>query len=122
AQQHVGFERVDVSARRFLVVRDRDGKAVPNCAVTVRDERQHSVTLTTTSSGRAILFPRAEGLGGGVLEASTTCQNATARARFTLDGDDGAVDLSLAARRSLPAQSTLDLAFVLDTTGSMAEE
>jgi Mg-chelatase subunit ChlD len=121
SQRHLGFERVDVSQRRFLVVRDQDGKAVPNCAVTVRDDSQRSAKLTTTSNGRAILFPHAEGLSGG-LEAIASCHGTIARKRFSLDGDDGAVDLSLSKKRVLPQQPVLDLAFILDTTGSMAEE
>jgi Mg-chelatase subunit ChlD len=122
SQSHLGFERVDVSQRRFLVVRDQDGKAVPNCAVTVRDDGQRSVKLTTTSSGRAILFPRAEGLSGGGLSATASCHGTIAHARVSLDGDDGVVDLSLSKPRALPQRPVLDLAFVLDTTGSMAEE
>jgi hypothetical protein len=56
------FHRIDVSERRFLVVRDIDGRPVPRCPVTVVDRDQHRATLTTAASGRAVLFPRAEGL------------------------------------------------------------
>lgn len=121
-QDGVGFERADVSMRRFLVVRDRDGRAVPNCTVSVRDQAQRAVSLTTTSSGRAILFPRAEGLGGILLEATASCDDGRARTRFTLEGDDGAVEMKLGSARALPSRPVLDLAFVLDTTGSMGEE
>src|SRR6185369_10438486 len=54
--------KVDISGRQFLVVRDADGKAVPRCGVLVTDEAQHGVALTTTAGGRALLFPKAEGL------------------------------------------------------------
>jgi uncharacterized protein YegL len=118
----LGFHRVDVTERRFLVVRDADGKAVPRCPVLVSDADQHAVTLTTTTSGRAILFPHAEGLAGRALTASTTCAGSTARARFSLDGADGVVALELPTRRSLAPSRTIDVAFILDTTGSMSEE
>jgi Mg-chelatase subunit ChlD len=118
------FHRADVSTRRFLVVRDRDGKAVPRCAVSLVDEAQHTVTLTTTASGRAILFPKAEGLGGHQVRASARCAgNTAAEQTFAIDdAPDGVVDLRLDGARSLPAQRTIDVAFVLDTTGSMGEE
>jgi Mg-chelatase subunit ChlD len=122
AESRLGIHGVDVRNRRFLVVRDADGKAVPRCPVTIRDDRQHEVRLTTTASGRAILFPNAEGLTGKDLTAEARCQNGSASARFPLQQSDGIVDLKLAARRALPTSREVDVAFVLDTTGSMSEE
>jgi len=116
------FRAVDVRDRQFIVVRDVNGKAVPNCQVTVSDSDQHQITLTTTASGRALLFPHAEGLSGKSFTAQTRCQNSTATARVSLDQSDGIVDLKLSAARALPATIDVDLAFVLDTTGSMSEE
>ncbi len=116
------FHRADVGERQFLVVRDADGKAMPRCSVTVSDEQGRKTTLTTTASGRAILFPRAEGLAGRDLTASTSCQNGTATTRFSLLQSDGVVDLKLSSKRALPAVRAVDLAFILDTTGSMSEE
>ena len=68
-----GAEFADVSKRRFVVVRDNQGKAVPNCQVTVSDTSQNSVRITTMSSGRALLFPNAEGLHGSRLQATSNC-------------------------------------------------
>jgi uncharacterized protein YegL len=116
------FHRVDISERRFLVVRDAQGKAVPRCAVTVLDGQQRSTTLTTNASGRAILFPHGEGLTGRELTASATCEGSTARARFSLGGDESVVDLKLGTTRNLPPRRMIDVAFILDTTGSMSEE
>jgi Mg-chelatase subunit ChlD len=125
-QSYIGSQRgmqdVDVRFRRFLVVRDAAGKAVPGCRITVTDGAQHATKLTTTSSGRAILFPVAEGLAGAELQAVTRCQGSEARARFAFEQNDGVVDLKLAAARSLPQRPTIDIAFVLDSTGSMSEE
>jgi Mg-chelatase subunit ChlD len=116
------FHRVDVSERRFLVVRDAQGKAVPRCPVTVSDAQQHQVTLTTTASGHAILFPHAEGLAGRDLRATARCGGAVVSAAVPLGGPDGVVALDLATARTLPATRTIDVAFILDTTGSMGEE
>jgi Mg-chelatase subunit ChlD len=116
------LHRVDLSDRQFLVVRDADGRAVPRCPVTVRDDQGHTTTLSTTASGRALLFPRAEGLFGGSVTASATCEDGRAMARVSLEKSDGVVDLKLDTRRSLPQVKSVDLAFILDTTGSMGEE
>src|SRR5262249_14767445 len=79
-ESNLAFHKVNIQDRAFLVVRDSDGKGVPRCRVTVNDARQHTATLTTTASGRAILFPHAEGLVGNELTATTVCQGVTARA------------------------------------------
>lgn len=118
----LGFRRVDVRSRRFLVVQDKHGKGVPNCRVSVSDSRQHQTTLTTTASGRAILFPFAEGLRAGKLTATARCLGTAASKRFSTAASDGVVDLKLGRARALPARPTVDIAFVLDTTGSMSEE
>jgi Mg-chelatase subunit ChlD len=116
------FHRIDVSDRRFLVVRDADGKAVPRCPVAVVDREQHRATLTTAASGRAVLFPRAEGLQGDHLHAIAECEHSNVSVEFSLSGGDGVVDLRLPTERQLPARRSIDVAFVLDTTGSMDEE
>ena len=123
-EESLPLHRVDVSDRRFLVVRDVAGKPVPRCRVTVSDQNQHQTTLTTMASGRSILFPHAEGLTGRALTATAACPGnaATPGRAFTLDDQDGAVDLRLTANREIPALRPVDVAFILDTTGSMGEE
>jgi Mg-chelatase subunit ChlD len=116
------FHRLDVRDRQFLVVRDADGKAVPHCPILVRDARQREIALTTTARGRALLFPHAEGLAGAELSASASCEGGSAAARISLGETDGVVDLRLNVRRSRAAVPDVDLGFILDTTGSMAEE
>lgn len=117
------LQRDDLGGRHFLVVRDRSGRPVPRCKIAIRDEQQRTTTLVTTASGRAILFPRAEGLGGSKLVATTACSGGSTERSFTLDGDrDGIVDLRLPGERGELGARTVDLAFVLDTTGSMSQE
>ncbi len=122
SEQGQPFHRASVADRQFIVVRDADGKAVPRCPVVVSDESGKSVTLTTTASGRTILFPHAEGFQGRALKASTNCQNSAVSAAVSLDQSDGVVDLKLSVKRVLPPTREVDLAFILDTTGSMSEE
>jgi hypothetical protein len=117
----VPFRHVDVSRRRFLVVRDESGRAVPDCQIDVTDSAEHSVGFLTGASGRAVLFPRAEGLADGVT-ATARCDGGTATRTIALDDSDGLVDLRLPVSRQLPETRTIDVAFILDTTGSMSEE
>ncbi len=113
---------VDVRARRFLVVRDSVGKAVSRCPVVVTDDAQRQVTLTTMASGRAILFPYAEGLSGKKFTAEARCVEGHAQTTVALDDDgDGTAEMKLAAPRREDARM-VDVAFILDTTGSMSEE
>jgi hypothetical protein len=118
----LGFQRADVRDRQFVVVRDAQGKSIPNCPVTVSDAQQHQATLTTLPTGRALLFPHAEGLSGKELFATANCKGGTASARLSLDQTDGVIDLKLSAQRTLPATRDVDVAFILDSTGSMSEE
>ncbi len=114
-----GIAKLDISERQFVVVRDKDGKSVPNCPVTIRGTKG-STTLLTSTAGRVLVFPKAFKLGDQ-LTASTTC--AGSQVAHSLGGKlDDITELSLTTSRVLPAQRAIDLAFVLDTTGSMSEE
>jgi Mg-chelatase subunit ChlD len=117
------FHKQDIRARRFLVVRDADGKAIPRCKVTVGDDKQKEVSFVTTASGRAIFFPYAEDFLGKDFTATARCDEGNVQAKFSLAGDDdGTVDLKLGSKRNAIASRPVDIAFVLDTTGSMSEE
>jgi Mg-chelatase subunit ChlD len=116
-----GIARLDVSNRQFLVVEDAAGKPVPNCQIMISGG-QSTASLVTTASGRALLFPRAMGLHGGTLEATATCGGAMTKGTILAEQADGVTELRIATERVLPARRTVDLAFVLDTTGSMSEE
>jgi hypothetical protein len=116
-----GAHPIDVRDRRFIVVRDSAGLGVPSCRVTVTDENDRQTELWTTATGRAILFPHAEGLVGPTLSATTDCAGG-ARKSLSLSGPDGVVDLRTPLGRTLPTEQSIDVAFILDSTGSMAEE
>jgi hypothetical protein len=122
-QTRSGIARLDVSNRQFLVVRDAKGKPVPNCHIGLSTTNGQSAdALVTTASGRALLFPRAMEVYGDTLQATVTCGQAWTMGTIYTDRIDGVTDFVLATERVLPAHRTIDLAFVLDTTGSMGEE
>jgi Mg-chelatase subunit ChlD len=66
------------------------------------------------------LFPRAEHLGGA-LTASLRCGGNSATASIDANADDATVRLDGREPRDAPG-ATIDVAFALDTTGSMSEE
>ncbi len=123
---------LDIRDRQFVVVRDSDGKPVPSCRLAIRDGAGHLAELTTLSSGRAILFPRDAGLVTPDVTIEATCGQETTRHAAQLADDEGVIQLALRTPRVVPARPTparptvampsIDLAFVLDTTGSMSEE
>lgn len=121
--QSLGIEKLDVSARRFVVVQDKDGNGVPSCKVTISDPQgQKTATLTTAASGRAVLFPGVFGMSGK-LTAKTSClKQASAETSFDAADSDGVVQLKLGAARADVSKPAIDVVFVLDTTGSMSEE
>jgi Mg-chelatase subunit ChlD len=116
-----GVQRLDITGRQFLVVEDRDGKPVPNCTIKIAGASR-STSLVTMASGRALLFPHALGVDGTQLTATASCAKTTATATLDPTKPDGVVMLKLDQPRVLSARRSIDLAFVLDTTGSMAEE
>ena len=111
---------VNLRDRRFIVVRDVQGLGVPNCRIIIKDESQRQAELTTLASGRALLFPHAEGLTGEELTASTSCGGG-AQTHFALSDPEQVVELRLGQARSMPSRN-IDIVFILDTTGSMSEE
>lgn len=115
--------KFDLKARRFIVVRDRFGKAVPSCPVEIKDNlKASSVTLMTTATGRALFFPYVDGFGNTSLSATARCQGVEVSENLDSAPGDGVVSITLPGERLLPVTQTIDIAFVLDTTGSMSEE
>ncbi|HUH02022.1 MAG TPA: vWA domain-containing protein [Kofleriaceae bacterium] len=117
-----GIERLDVRDRQVLVVRDSEGKAVPSCRIEVVDSAGHRATLTTLSTGRAVLFPRAEGLTSPELQVTAACGQSRLETRASVVEGEGVINVTLPAPRALPARLSVEVAFILDTTGSMSEE
>jgi hypothetical protein len=119
-----GTHRAELATnhRELIVVTDAHGKPVPNCEVRV-SAGQATAMLTTTAAGRALLFPIALGLGERAsYDADVRCGDQHASATLDTAQVDTVNRIELKADRALPARRTVDLAFVLDTTGSMAEE
>jgi Mg-chelatase subunit ChlD len=115
------YSRLDVSRRQFIVVVDNGGRAVDDCPITVSDGT-HSTSLKTSPAGRTPLFPNAVGLVGNSLAVQATCATGTVQGTLDASAEDNVLVLTLPTDRAPIATKSVDLAFILDTTGSMSEE
>ncbi len=121
-QRGTGFHALDIADRQILVVRDSAGKGVPSCRLRIEDRDGGAAELTTLASGRAVLFPHAENLAGTEITVTASCSGSDTTKDITLVAGEGVHTLDLPSPRALAGRPVIDVAFVLDTTGSMGEE
>lgn len=139
------FQRVDVRGRAFVRVVDAKGRPVPGARVTVLDESADRLVAdgTTYGDGRAPVYPHAftSGAAASVAAASGSATTvaampvrtanefvvevrrgaATARTRWSPATSDEVV-VTLALDAPPPDPVPVDVAFLIDTTGSMGDE
>jgi hypothetical protein len=118
--QMSGIPVIDRSARMVILVVSAEGMPVAGAKVSVSDAQEHVFTSTTGAEGRVLFFPAWSGMNNG----STVTVTASAgddTAQQSAVASAGTTTLTLA--QTAHAQvGGLDLAFVLDTTGSMNDE
>jgi len=114
--------RVDTRRVLELSVRDPQGRDVPFAAVTLTCADGNQLTLATMADGTAVFFPELDRLGSSVTVSVEHEGRATRLGSLILTRN------ARAQRRTItldtPAENVrrLDLALVIDTTGSMADE
>lgn len=114
----------DISERIVLRTLDKNGDSLYNCRVNVLTLEGQLLSRTTTfADGRTMFFPRA-------------VPNSAAHKDYTIDATCGRqrrkgqlqrhgkrhVDIGFASVRQLPARVPVDIAIVIDTTGSMSDQ
>lgn len=123
---------IDVRDRRFVSVVDTAGKPQAGVAVTIVDEARDKVVWygTTYGDGRVPFYPHAVG-SGAKAEASSDSEDrpsflieARVAEGVVQDRWDGSGDpvLTMPPRAAGNSAVVLDVAFVVDTTGSMQDE
>lgn len=111
----------DVRERYLLEVRDRAGRRVPDAEVAVRSPQGHAMWARTDTAGRAWLHPNAFDPGhASVYEVSVRYRGEQATA-FLQRGRQSALEIRL-GQAAATGPARLDLVFLIDATGSMADE
>lgn len=113
-QQESGFPRVALDDRIVIDVVGENGVGVGNLSLEVSDGTD-TTTIVTNSAGQAHLFPGFMGL------RSTGPYTATSDAGSWQFSSDAQVELTATDADTTPP-GALDVALVLDVTGSMADE
>jgi von Willebrand factor type A domain len=120
ASQAPGLPIIDRTARMVILVKTVDGQPVAGAQVVLTDSAANAFTMTTGAEGRVLYFPGWLGIAAGT-SVTVTASLAGDVASQTVVAAAGTVELTL-AQTARPAVPALDLAFVVDTTGSMGDE
>ncbi len=110
--------KVDTGRMLTVELRDGKGRAVPFAEVELRCSDGNSLKLNTVADGSVVFFP----------EHDTLSQQVWVRAggsdwrMVTLSSDPGSQTVKIISRKPAPQVAKLDLALVVDVTGSMSDE
>lgn len=118
---NVPHQARDISERHLLTVRDRSGRGVPDAQVEVRSPQGALLRARTDSAGRVWLHPRAFDPAPSTLYEVTATRGAQTARGLLRRGQKDALELQLAGAVA-PQRARLDLVFLIDATGSMADE
>ncbi|HEX7888826.1 MAG TPA: VWA domain-containing protein [Ramlibacter sp.] len=111
----------DVRRRHLLEVKDRRGRPVGDAEVAVQGSSGYAMWARTDAGGRAWLHPDAfDPLRSPQYEVVVRKDGAQSSARLAR-GQKSAVEVVLDAAAPAP-RARLDLVFLIDATGSMADE
>ena len=120
ATQLSGMPVIERSDRMVILVKSADGQPVAGAQVSVSDSAGHEWASLTGAEGRVLYFPGwASVVTGTPLTITATVAGASVSQAAVATA--GTVELTL-AESGLPMVGGLDLAFVIDTTGSMGDE
>jgi len=119
----VAYREYDISGRRVVTVLDSAGRPALAADVVVTDASGAEVSRARTDAhGRALVFvPTA----GGDQQSRPSFTLAVSKGAVAWQGDlapDLAVDVTLPEATEVTGSTKLDLLFVIDATGSMADE
>jgi Mg-chelatase subunit ChlD len=111
----------DISERYLLEVRDARGHGVADAEVVVQSANGHAMWARTDTAGKVWLHPNAfDPARASVYDVAVRKDGRQASTVFQR-GQKSAVEVVLDSRTA-PARARLDLVFLVDATGSMADE
>jgi len=114
----------DVSERYIITVNDQGGRPLLDASVTVYAGNEPVFSGRTYASGQVLFFPKALGVSDEVTSFRVAAEKDDARGEATLArGETYQLSLNLAhAGRGPDEPVNLDVLFLIDSTGSMADE
>ena len=110
--------RVDTSRMLTVEVRDDKGRASPFAPVELRCSDGNSIKLKTVADGKVVFFPEHDRLSKEVWVRS----RGSKWRKLSLSDDAGSQSVTITSEAPTRAVSKLDLALVVDVTGSMSDE
>ncbi|MDD4890501.1 MAG: VWA domain-containing protein, partial [Phycisphaerae bacterium] len=115
--------RFDAGGRIVFTVLDSQRRPMPNAQLSVRTAKgQQIATRTTYADGRAIFFPHEMSrLKDRTLVAEARRDGQVVRCEFDPAGPSS-IELRFQHARPAVERVPLDIAFIIDTTGSMGDE
>ena len=120
--QPPGLPAYPSADRVLLTVRDADGQPIPNARVTVSGSAGTRLEAPTATDGRLVFLPTQDGAQPGesfTVTVAPPAGQSGSPLTTAVEGQDWTVTLP-GAQGVLPSE--LDVAFVVDTTGSMGDE
>ncbi|MGE0496904.1 MAG: VWA domain-containing protein [Ramlibacter sp.] len=112
----------DVSERYLLEVKDRSGHAVADAEVAVQSADGAAMWARTDTAGRVWLHPRAFDPGQAAVYDVTVRKQGRLAHGVLRRGQKSAVEVVLPQQPGVAQRARLDLVFLIDATGSMADE
>lgn len=109
---------LDTSRLLTVSVKDQRGRAVPFAEVELRCADGNSITLKTVADGKVVFFPELDRLSETVWVRAAGSDWRSLR----LSNDKGGQSVKITSRSAAPKVTKLDLALVVDATGSMSDE
>ena len=117
------FHDVDISERYVLTVSDSEGQRVANALVRVSAGEVALFEGRTYANGQTLFFPRAFAGNDGVDSFSLDVERDGERQQFEVSrGEPWDWNITLDLDQPDPGGIPLDILFLLDATGSMADE
>ncbi|MEM7700802.1 MAG: vWA domain-containing protein [Pseudomonadota bacterium] len=117
-QQVRDLPRVDTSRMLTVEVRDDKGRASPFASVELRCSDGNSIKLKTVADGKVVFFPEHDRLSQDVWVRARGSQ----WRKLSLSDDAGSQSVTITSKAPTRAVTKLDLALVVDVTGSMSDE
>jgi len=114
--------RVDVSERHQLWVKDSQGNPVLGARISVEVDGQEVAVLRTHSDGRAFFFPRALGIAAEEYNLNIEVNGSVETLTISAGGSQREWRITHPAADQVVPAARLDVLFLIDATGSMADE